>query len=113
MNRLFYLSAFFTSLLFIATSCGGPSAANKTGDTSSPNPNTAAHPPINTGTPGVETFNNAPTLNPVVQQFYEALKNKDDAKLRETMTTEYQKHVEEDMKQEKRKDFAAFVAETD
>jgi hypothetical protein len=56
---------------------------------------------------------NAPTLAPVVQQYYDALKTKDDAKLKETLTADFLKNIEDDMKASNRKDLAAFVAETD
>jgi hypothetical protein len=111
MKRWFCLSAFFTLLIFIAASCGGPSPANNAGNANNANGNLASGSPIKP--PDQPTLNDAPTLNPVVQQYYEALKNKDDAKLRETMTAEFQKSIDDDMKAEKRKDFAAFVAETD
>jgi hypothetical protein len=110
MKRGFGLSVFFASLIFVAASCG-PSPANDAGNANNVNTNIASASPIKT--PDQPTLNDAPTLNPVVQQYYEALKNKDDAKLRETMTAEFQKSIDDDMKAEKRKDFAAFVAETD
>jgi hypothetical protein len=59
------------------------------------------------------TTNNAPTLGPVVQQYDEALKSKNDQMLRDTLTSEFAKSLEIDMKSANRKDFAAFVAETD
>lgn len=111
MKRGFGLFAFFASLIFIAASCGGPSPANNAGNANHANGNLASSSPVLK--PEQPTLNNAPTLDPVVQQYYDALKNKDDAKLRETMTAEFQKSIEDDMKQEKRKDFAGFIAETD
>lgn len=110
MKRWFYLSVFFASIIFIFA-CGGPSPANNAGNANNANSNLASSSPV--AKPEQPTLNNAPTLNPVVQQYYEALKDKDDAKLRETMTSEFQKSIEDDMKAEKRKDFAGFVAETD
>jgi hypothetical protein len=59
------------------------------------------------------TTNNAPTIGPVVQQYNEALKTKNDQMLRDTLTAEFTKSLEIDMKTENRKDFAAYVAESD
>jgi hypothetical protein len=63
--------------------------------------------------PEAATSNNAPTLAPVVQTYYEALKKKDDALLKSVMTAEFIKSVEADMKEEKKTGLAAFMAETD
>jgi hypothetical protein len=117
MKREIYLSIFLGALISLIASCGGTSSVNNSGNSANSNVNSTAnanaHPGMNTTQNNEPTVNNAPTLGPVVQQYYEALKDKDDAKLRETMTTDFQKNIEQDMKDQKRKDFAAFVAETD
>jgi hypothetical protein len=59
------------------------------------------------------TTNDAPTIAPVVHAYYDALKKKDDAALRKVLTAEFIKSLEEDMKAEKKKSLAAFVAETE
>jgi hypothetical protein len=112
MKRYLFLSTFFISIILIA-SCGG-NVENNTAVNSATNAN--ANVPehgqvVNRSTEPTE--NNAPTLAPVVQQFYDALKNKDDAKLRETMTAQFQKTIEDDMKDAGKKSIAEFVAETD
>jgi len=108
MNRVFYLFAFFTTLIFIS-SCGGPSPSNNTGNVGNANgkiTNTAPSADV-VG----ETLNNAPTLNPVVQQYYEAMKNKDDAAIRETLTKDFIARIEQDMKADKEKNLAAYMAQ--
>ncbi len=63
--------------------------------------------------PEAATSNNAPTLAPVVQTYYEALKKKDDALLKTVMSQAFIKSVEADMKDEKKTSIAAYMAETD
>ena len=63
--------------------------------------------------PAAATTNNAPTLAPVVQTYYEALKKKDDALLKTVMSQEFIKTVESDMKAEKKTSIAAYMAEFD
>jgi hypothetical protein len=63
--------------------------------------------------PEAATTNNAPTLAPVVQTYYEALKKKDDALLKSVMSQEFIKTVEADMKAEKKTSIAAYMAEFD
>lgn len=111
MIRKFYLSMIFISAVSMLASCGGTSTnetANKNTNLNS-NANNAA-----VANKAVEpTTNNAPTLGPVVQQYNEALKTKNDQMLRDTISAELAKGLEADMKEAKRKDFAAFVAEQD
>ena len=78
----------------------------------------AVPPPANSGLETVKkpeppTSNNAPTLAPVVQTYYEALKKKDDALLKTVMSQAFIKSVEADMKEEKKTGIAAYMAETD
>jgi hypothetical protein len=62
-------------------------------------------------TPEAATSNNAPTLAPVVQAYYDALKKKDDAALRRVLAQASARALEADMKAEKQTSLAAFVAE--
>jgi len=95
-------------------SCGGPSPANNASNSNltNENANVPAHGTV-ANRNNEPTTNNAPTLTPVVDQYYEALKTKDDEKLKETLTTAFLKNIEDDMKAENKKGLAAFVAETD
>ena len=116
-------SILFTAIAAIATSlvgCGGP-AANTTGTNStngnSPN-NNAAQPnsnsPLNTTSKPVgEKINDAPTLKPVVEAYYDAIQKKDDAAMRRVLAAPFLKVLEADMKEEKKTNLAAFIGETD
>ena len=100
--------------------CGGETTSNVSNTntaTNAANAN-AARPAANsqlepTRKPESATTNNAPTLAPVVQTYYEALKKKDDALLRSVMSQEFIKSVETDMKEEKKTGIAAYMAEFD
>jgi hypothetical protein len=60
------------------------------------------------------TTNNAPTIGPVVQTYYEALRKKDDALVKSVMTDAFIKNMEADMKAEGKKgSLAAFMAEVE
>ena len=57
--------------------------------------------------------NTAPTLGPVIRAYYDALKRNDDAAVARTLSSRYLSSIKRDMKTAKRKDLAAFLAETD
>lgn len=59
------------------------------------------------------TENAAPTLGPVVQAYYDALKRKDDAALQNVLAAATIKKTQADMKSEKRTGMAAYLAEYD
>jgi hypothetical protein len=111
MDRNVYLSFFFAALIFCLASCGGTTPGTN-GVTNGSNA-AANHPPMTTSSPAAETFNNAPTLTPVVQAYYDALRRKDDAAVRETLTKDFVKRIEADMKEKHRTDLAGFLAEDD
>ena len=115
MRREFYLSIALALVISLLAACGGNSPANINANSNSNSGNSAAG---NHGTMPIPrndeaTENNAPTLAPVVQQFYDALRDKDSAKLKETITVKFQKTLEDDMRSQNEKDLAAFVAKTD
>ena len=104
---LFITILFFT---FVFSNCGGnPTTNNSNGNTTAGNstPNTAKS-PANTGIPtpqkSVEASatNNAPTLSPVVQGFYEALKKKDEASVKKYLSAAALKYWEDEGKSEKK-----------
>lgn len=64
-----------------------------------------------TKTPEISTTNNAPTLTPVVQKYYEALKAKDDAALRKIYSQATLKSLETDMKDENQTSLVKFITE--
>ena len=91
-------------------SCGGTSPANNAGNTN--NANISGHGQM-LKTPNPETLNNAPTLGQIVQQYYKSLETKNETMLRETLTADFQKNLEEDMKSSGEKSFVDFVAKLD
>lgn len=58
------------------------------------------------------TTNNAPTLTPVVLAYYDALKKKDDAALRNLLSKDFLKYVESEMKEDKIASLAEYMAES-
>ena len=113
-----------TTLLFlliaalVAAGCGGTETTTNT-----PNKNVASN--VNAASPGANndlgttkapeaaTTNDAPTLGPVINAYYDALRNKDAAGVRKVMEREFLKTTEEDMKAEKKTDIVAFLSEFD
>ena len=112
MREHFLLLTFLSSLILVSASCGGPSPANNAGNANNANTNMAAI-PSPSKKPEAETVNNAPTLGPVVQKYYDALKNKDNAALRDALTKDFIGRIEKDMKEAGQKDLAAYMASTD
>lgn len=108
----FYILLFF-SIFFIG--CGAPETPINTTNTKPANTNAAiadTDNPLNTTkTPEAATTNTAPTLAPVVQNYYEALKKKDDAALRKIYSQETLKTLEADMRSENKKSLAEFITE--
>lgn len=110
MRDKFLLLTFLAGLILLAAACGGPSPANNAGNANNANTNLAGIPSPSTK-PVAETVNNAPTLAPVVSQFYDAMRTKNDAAIRETLTTDFVKGIEKDMKDDNWKDgLAAYIA---
>ena len=64
-----------------------------------------------TKTPEAATINNAPTLTPVVQAYYSALKTKNDPALKKIYSQETLESLEADMKAEKKTSLSAFITE--
>jgi hypothetical protein len=117
INMLFKFIFFASVLLFsiLMIGCSGTPTANSTNANSS-NTNATANssdPLDTTKKPVAETTNNAPTLGPVVQAYYEGLRKKDNNAVRGVMSQEFLQTIEADMKDEKRTDLAAYMAEYD
>jgi hypothetical protein len=112
MKHEISLLIFCGALILTAASCGGSSPANNAGNINSAgNENTnVVTLPSPVGKPPTETVNNAPTIGPVVQKYYDALKNKDNAALRDTLTKDFVSRIEKDMKEDKATDLAAYMA---
>lgn len=112
---------FVIAVSIVVSACGGDtqtSANVNVANANTANSNTA---PVSTNTAlepikkvETATTNNAPTLAPVVQTFYEGLRKKDDALVRSVMSVEFIKTIEDDMKAEGKKgNMAAFMAEVE
>ena len=91
-----------------------------TGNISNTNlPNTNAQMPATnsvmepTPKPEMATTNNAPTLGPVINAYYDALKKKDAAAVRRVMSEDFLKSTEAEMKRENKTDLVAFLTEFD
>jgi hypothetical protein len=114
----FLLSLLITIAAIGAVACGsGPANnGNSPGNATAVNSNTVstANSPVETTKkPVAETTNNAPTIAPVVQAYYDALKKKDDAALMNVLAAAFVKSVQADMKAEKKTGMAAYLAEYD
>ena len=59
------------------------------------------------------TSNNAPTLGPVINAYYDALKKKDSAGVKKLMGQEFLRSTEEGMKNESKTDIVAYLTEFD
>lgn len=111
---LFFIT--ILSFAFIFAGCGANqptannSAENKTVNTNSAVTN-SNNPLATSKTPEASTTNAAPTLAPVVQNYYDALKKKDDAALRKVLSQGTIKSTEADMKAEKKTSLSAFITE--
>jgi nitrogen fixation protein len=111
---LFFIT--FSIFTLLTVGCGGnPPGANNnnTGNVKPPNSNGPANGLTVTPKPVTAKENDAPTLAPVVQSYYEALKKKDDALLKSVLSASFIKEIEQGMKEEKKTGMAAYMAETD
>lgn len=108
----FYTLLFFTIFLI---GCGNSEKSVNTNNIKPINANAAianADNPLNTTrAPEAITTNNAPTLAPVVQNYYAALQKKDDAALRKVYSQATLKSLETDMKSENKKSLVEFITE--
>ena len=108
---------FLSLVTFVAVSvfgCGGGDAPSNVSNANTANTNTVANTGLETvKKPEAETTNNAPTLAPVVHAYYDALKKKDDAAVRQVLAADFVRSLEADMKEEKKTGLAAYLAETD
>ena len=108
----FYILLFLTVFL---TGCGAAENSNTAVNRNAANTNTAIananNPLATTKTPEVSTANDAPTLAPVVQNYYAALQKKDDAALRRVYSQETLKSFEADMKSENKRSLVEFITD--
>lgn len=113
----FYITFLVIALFAMLTGCGGDPVvsglpnANANARTENGVTTISNDAMVPTRKADAPTTNNAPTISPVVAAYYEALKTKNDAALKAVLTDAVIRDIEADMKEENRKDFAAFVAE--
>ena len=120
--RLNLIFTFVIGVVLAAAGCGGgtttPTGGSNTNLANANSPTNVNATAGNSGLattkkPEAATDNNAPTIAPVVQTYYDALKKKDEALLKSVMTQKFIKDVEADMKAEKKTNMAAYMAEFD
>lgn len=106
------------SLTILFIGCGGNSETINTNTTNTAVKNTA-NAPVNSNNPletkpitnEPTTKNEAATVAPVMTAYYEALKKKDDAALRKTLSAETLKSYEKDMKEEGETSLSKFITD--
>lgn len=108
----FFILLFLTVFLIGCGTSENPNTAINTKPSAANSATSNADNPLNTTkTPEAATANNAPTLAPVVQAYYAALKAKNDAALKKIYSQETLKSLEADMKAEKKTSLSAFITE--
>jgi len=106
-----------TALALFLMGCGGTTTTINT-NTNTTNTNVANTAPAGnnlepTKKVDAPTTNDAPTLGPVINAFYDALKRKDAAGVKKVMSQEFIKSTEDGMKEEGKTDIVAFLTEFD
>jgi len=111
---------FFTAILALTIVLAGCSTAPTVNNTTNIKTNMAnsnvsttnsTNPLETTKKTETAASNNAPTIAPVVQNYYDALKKKDDGALRKIYSQAALKSLEADMKEEKKTSLVAFITE--
>ena len=103
-----FILLFFTVFLI---GCGSSETPNTVANTASKNANIAAsntanNPLATTKQPEAATSNNAPTLAPVVENYYAALQKKDEAAAKKFLSQAAVKYWDDEAKAEKKTGFA-------
>lgn len=107
----YYILLFF-AIFIISCGTAPEKPANVANTANTANQIANQNNPLNTTrTPEAATTNNAPTLAPVVQKYYEALKAKDDQALKKLYSQETLKTLEADMREENKKSLVEFITE--
>ena len=124
--RKFYFGSVIIALSgLIFAACGGP-AANPNSNANSGSKNTAVNsansantnvvansPAGTTVKPIGDKINDAPTLAPVVHAYYDALRTKNSAALKDVLSSAFLAKNMERMKEDGARDLAAYMAEFD
>ncbi len=110
---------FFTIFLFSIAILGctntqnTKNAANTNSTTTNLSVSNTNNPLSTTKTPEAATSNNAPTLAPVVQNYYEALKRKDETAARKFLSQTALKYWQDEMKSEKKNSLIAILEDNE
>jgi len=108
----FFIFLFLIVFLIGCSTSENPNTAINTKPSTANSATSNADNPLNTTkTPEAATTNNAPTLTPVVQAYYAALKTENDAALKKIYSQGTLKSLEADMKAEKKTSLSAFITE--
>ena len=108
----FFILLFLTVFLIGCSASENSNTAINTKSSAANSVTSNADNPLNTTkAPESATTNNAPTLAPVVQAYYAALKTKNDAALKKIYSQETLKSLEADMKADKITSLSAFITE--
>jgi len=108
----FFILLFLTVFLIGCSTSENSNTAINTKPSAANSVTSNADNPLNTTkAPEAATTNNAPTLVPVVEAYYAALKTKNDAALKKIYSQETLKSLEADMKSEKKTSLSAFITE--
>lgn len=125
MRKFYFASAIITLSGLFFTACGGPAANtnsnantgsknNATNSANSTNTNVVANSPDGTTVKPVgDKINDAPTLAPVVHAYYDALRTKNSAALKDVLSAAFLAKNMEHMKEDGAKDLATYMAEFD
>lgn len=119
MRHISLFITFSFAAAILLAGCGGTPAPNGNANAPANKANTANAPANNDNPvatekkPEAATSNNAPTIGPVVQAYYDALKKKDDAAVQAVLSAAFIKSIQADMKAEKKTGMAAYLAEYD
>ena len=118
MRSYIYVMTLVAALF--AAGCGNDTSttSNKANSNSNAANQTANAPAANdalapVSKPPAATSNEAPTVGPVVNAYYDALKRKDATAARSVMSRDFLQSVEGDMKEENKTDLIAFLTEFD
>jgi hypothetical protein len=103
----------FSLLALGAAGCGGPAPAPnanaRTNTAAKTNSNTADNSFAAAGQETGDTTNQAPSIAPLMQTYYDALKKKDEAGLRKFYSASAVKELETDMKSEGKKSLVGYI----
>ena len=116
----FYITFLVITLFGMLTGCGGsttltnqPNANLNSAVANTVSPTNSNDTMVPVRTPEAATTNDAPTIAPIVAAYYSALRSKNEAGLRDVLSAANIARLEAQLKEEGRKDFLEFVAETE